>query len=322
MDPNLGLARETPHLMTLPQEMLDMIFESAFAGTGKINIISKPGWDAVEKAKRRAAGSKGYNISPFPVPKVQEFLVCKSFFVNAANAYLKGNVVHGSSRNVSACGTGLSKLVTTGIGRAWLRSLECEGALLPCGLSGLRSLVVVATQTDFSDLEPWEDDINEADFRRLFWISTLLQVRGVQHFELRKKIRPEYVSDPKKRSCWERNIQRLDTLVRSKVFQPKAASSGSDRPGGMLNSPALYPGSLVSSTGSKLLSASSTSAGHRSMGANRDTTSDVSPSSQHPKGKLTTSDIPSSIEGLKSLLDTNGMAFVAWVNEAKKSMQR
>ncbi|KAK5675890.1 hypothetical protein LTS10_011622 [Elasticomyces elasticus] len=321
MDPNLGLASETPHLMALPQEILDMIFELAFAGSGRLTIIAGVAWldkkgTAEAISRNRSQGS--HIIRPYLGRKVDEFMVSKTFFVTAAAAYMRNQVV---------CGTDLVSLqlcTSTGIGKAWLRTLDCKMATLPTKpILTLRSLVISIGSYQFESvgLKPSDDELVEADFAKIRFIDDLLGIRGLKAFQLHDTGRHR-VSNPSDRARWDRNVQRLDTLIRSKVLQPKAENTSTYRASGVHTSSALYPGSLVSSTGSKLLSASSASLYPFKMEPSRESTSAVSHPSQHLKNKITASDVPSSIEGLKSLLDTNGMAFVAWVEEMKGLAQR
>ncbi|KAK5693394.1 hypothetical protein LTR97_009963 [Elasticomyces elasticus] len=318
MDPNVALARETPHLMKLPQEMLDMIFELAYASDGMLKVLSKDGWEFGQKWSTKRSGW------PFPALKVDTFMVSKAYFVNAAKACIQRQIVCGDADDIRVAVRSLCVFTMAGLGNVWLRRLESPLLIMPFkGVQNLKHLILEIKDFDFrrDRKEPFDLEMAEADFCKIDDISTVLELRGIKHFELQHH--PSiYDKKPDQIARWNRNMQRLDTLIRSKVLQPKAPSSGSNLPGGMLGSSALYPGSLVSATGSQLLSASSASASHRSLDARRESTSAMTPPGPPPKDRITARDIPSSIEGLKSLLDTNGTAFVAWVEDMKRLAQR
>ncbi|KAK3641323.1 hypothetical protein LTR56_011351 [Elasticomyces elasticus] len=320
MDPNLGLARETPHLFSLPQEMLDMIFKLAYATVDDLRVISRKGWE-----RKLESPKTSYHDRNFPVVKVQEFLVSKEYFVNAAKAFIANRTV---------CPSGFAEVydiydfAKQGIGRAWGRELRCSVYAVPRAcMWSLKSLIVTLSEVFFvSCLQPgpaiWECEYGEADFRKLRSLGKLLNLRGLTHFSLIVTTGQHYIHTADDRLHWSRNVQRLDTLIRSQVLQPKAENTSTYRASGVHTSSALYPGSLVSSTGSKLLSASSISASRRLLDRRRESTSTL-PSPGPPLAcKLTTKDIPSSLEGLKSLLDTHGTAVMAWVREMKELAQR
>ncbi|KAK5699220.1 hypothetical protein LTR17_023427 [Elasticomyces elasticus] len=320
MDPNLALAREAPHLFSLPQEMLDMIFKLAYTAVDDLRVISREGWE-----RKLDTPKTSYHDRKFPVVKVQEFLVSKEYFVNAAKAFIENRTV---------CPSGFAEVydicdfAKQGIGRAWGRELRCSVyAVPPAGMRSLKSLTVTLSEVFFVACDQpgpaiWECEYGEADFRKLRSLHRLLDLRGLTHFSLIATTGKHYIHTADDRLHWNRNVQRLDTPIRSQVLQPKAENTSTYRASGVHTTSALYPRSLVSSTGSKLLSASSASLYPFEMELSRKSTSAVSPPGQHLKNKIIASDIPSSIEGLKSLLDTNGMAFVAWVEEMKRLAKR
>ena len=65
-----------PHLLNLPQEILDMIFDYVYPPLDTFKTINKYSWEHNEKNYRMNRG-RDYQIRPFPLPKVHEFLVCK-----------------------------------------------------------------------------------------------------------------------------------------------------------------------------------------------------------------------------------------------------
>ncbi|KAK5707394.1 hypothetical protein LTR17_020737 [Elasticomyces elasticus] len=304
MDPNLGLARETPHLMALPQEMLDMIFELAYANDEKFTVVARSGWTALEKDRRdRCRGGARYHLRPFPEVKVQEFMVSKAFFTAAAKAFIQSRTITGTARDIRAYRDGINTIVSNGIGRAWIRGMAIRMRVVPAPVpSRLRSLIVEVNDIDFRscDLEPWYDDLSEADFAKL------------------ERVAPNATT----KACWDRNVQRLDKLIRSKVLQCKVASSGSYRPGDVLHKSALYPGSLVSATSSTLLSERPASSDLFDMVLSRESTSGALRANQSFQYALTARDIPSSVEELVVLLMTKGTAVMAWIDEVKKRMPR
>ncbi|KAK4952066.1 hypothetical protein LTR10_009986 [Elasticomyces elasticus] len=241
MDPNLGLARETPHLMTLPQEMLDMIFALAYTRSESIPIISSKAWEKGAREGQRGNGS--WIPRPFPETKVQEFLVSKEFFSNAAKAFMHNNIIRATDRYTLAPVETLWQVLSGGIARAWLRNLYTRYSTLPIPLLGnVKSLTIGVDPYCFqaTPLRPWNDEFQEEHILREHLIPRLLELRGFSYFSLHIDTMDDHrIDTPERLQCWRRNMERLGSLIRSRVLQPKTANSGIDRPASMHGTTAL-----------------------------------------------------------------------------------
>lgn len=81
------------HLMNLPQELQDMIFDYAYHRPCQSKIIPRGDWAVNQFRKQRFGATDGYIIKAYPGPKVSDFMVSKRYFVAAARAYVSSQPV-------------------------------------------------------------------------------------------------------------------------------------------------------------------------------------------------------------------------------------
>ena len=75
-------------LLDLPQELQDIIFDLAYPAEPKTNSYRTPKqWEHYQQVLRKS--DSNYKTRPFPAPKVSQFLVSKTFFKNAAEAWVR-----------------------------------------------------------------------------------------------------------------------------------------------------------------------------------------------------------------------------------------
>ncbi|KAK5119160.1 hypothetical protein LTR85_007774 [Meristemomyces frigidus] len=79
--------QQTTSLFSLPEELLDIIFNHAYPDSAG-DYISEKQWDERE-SKRKREGKDSYTKLAFPSPKVSEFLVSKRYFLEAARAWVR-----------------------------------------------------------------------------------------------------------------------------------------------------------------------------------------------------------------------------------------
>ena len=88
------------HLLGLPQEIQDIIFDYAYYPPDNFKTIGRVSWELQEESNRKNYGPE-YIIRPFPPPKVAEFLVSRCFFLNAGRAFIGQQVIMDPSKHYS-----------------------------------------------------------------------------------------------------------------------------------------------------------------------------------------------------------------------------
>jgi len=102
------LSRSKPTLLSLPQGLQNMIFDYAYPMVPNVSYLNRRAWEEKDQ-------SCPTNL--FPEPKVNDFLVSKQFFQNAAKAYMSNQVVNVSTNN--SMSSTFSTMVDGGISRAF-----------------------------------------------------------------------------------------------------------------------------------------------------------------------------------------------------------
>ena len=77
--------RQRLHLMNLPQEIQDSIFDLAYPHINGFQFVTKEGWLEREQENFKRSHTE-YTERPFPQAKAGDFLVSKKFFLTAARA--------------------------------------------------------------------------------------------------------------------------------------------------------------------------------------------------------------------------------------------
>ncbi|KAK3072660.1 hypothetical protein LTR53_006399 [Teratosphaeriaceae sp. CCFEE 6253] len=313
MDPNLPLQHERPELLTLPQEIQDLILNFAYARNGKLRIISKDDWIKADKTAQLKTKAD-YIWAPEPRPKVVAFMVSKAFFFMAAKAFIQDALLRPSPRCSARGYRSMNTISSAGIGHAWLRSLDMDLRAFPLTPpSALRSLTLSLREDDLwtTEKSPWEFNIPEADVWTHPDIKRVLKVRGLAHFALRASP-ARYLQTSVQHRQWDRNLQLIEDIIRPIVQQPESKAASSD---GSMRYPAtasLYPGSLVSATGSAILD-------HRTVLVSTSLRGARGVTATKALSKLDDDDIPDSSADLAQLLATDGATVMEWVRKAKRS---
>jgi len=120
--------------------------------------------------------------APFPELKVNDFLVSKLFFQNAARAYVDYQVLRAPEDAVGTVST-LTDMTAGGIFFAFVKEIQCKGFWLfnVCKLPQLRRLTVQLMVDDFQGLGLTPADhvkLYAEDFARLLGLPWLTRVRG------------------------------------------------------------------------------------------------------------------------------------------------
>ncbi|KAK4546049.1 hypothetical protein LTR36_002186 [Oleoguttula mirabilis] len=268
--------------------------------------------------KRRASDGQ-YTMRPFPLPKVNEFMVSKAFFVSAAKAYM-GNQPLLCNRPGSI--DLIRALTRPGICAAFLKTLEADVAI--CGILGtcvsLKSLTTRISYHDFSARthEPWEQAFDEDALLKCGSLPNLLELRGLQHFSAMPE-RCTYAKTTSQQQMWESNVRRLEALVRSRVLLPKQRAV-LQRVAGVVNP--LCEGSSVCAGPSRptpkhfdALSHATKTPAPRSIfdvGLRKDQTG---------SSELDNEDVPDKLEAFHLLLLTKGAEVMRWVQDAKAALR-
>jgi hypothetical protein len=88
-----GLDQHPHHLFNLPQEIQDLIFDYAYPAIDDvITLCERRHWENCEKYLHR--NEQSYVARPFQHNIINEFMVSKRFFINAARAYVGTQTWH------------------------------------------------------------------------------------------------------------------------------------------------------------------------------------------------------------------------------------
>ncbi|EME39431.1 hypothetical protein DOTSEDRAFT_56819 [Dothistroma septosporum NZE10] len=113
-DTTTGYVAKASRLLSLPQELQDIIFAFAFPAHESLDFLTHSQWESREKETRRK--NTDHVLRPFPAPKVDDFFVCKQYFACAARAWVtnqhftndSGQAFHDIDRN---CGVRATEII-------------------------------------------------------------------------------------------------------------------------------------------------------------------------------------------------------------------
>lgn len=308
-----------------------MIFGFAYTRRTEFLLISKLEWERDDRSKRRQSGH--YIPNPFPGPKVDAFMVSKSYFANAAKAYMGAlSLMRGGCNSRSL----LTTITNPGICAAYVKELEVDMISVLYRIHNLctrlqkLTFVLCDDFRDFIHAEAWERVLDERDFTQFAGMSSLLAFRGLQHFSIRAEkldrlqqfsTRADESKDVKmgeREQIWESNIRRLETYIKSRVLLPKQRTT---KPGLSLQestSMPLYAGSAVSAGSSQLIgNCLSVPTSKMTTPAFRSVLDFGMGGGQANGTGLKNDDIPNSLEDFHLLLMTKGAEVMRWVLGAK-----
>lgn len=244
-------------LLTLPQELQDIIFNFAYPRLPGFSIVSKTEWQAAEEFRRIMHLPSRYNVAPFPPHAVDRLLVSKHVFINAAKAYIGNQRWSSTGRRHD---DGFFHCLSTGVNVAFIVELELK--LHECVrlamLRNLKDLTVRVEAAHFAmvDVEPRYEVLTQWELENVAYVAEdLLEMRGLQRLSLVAGDVERFPS-VEVSNMWKRNTERLGSLIKEVVTAPACAeettqpnrngshadlnicSSGSDQS-------TLYVGSLV-----------------------------------------------------------------------------
>ena len=321
MDSNLLIAQDEPSLLTLPQEVLDMIFGLAYPRQTKLAIVDKRYWQDLNEDSDDDSlnGVVDRRRPPYPGPLVDAFMVSKVYFVNAARVFIANQQVVRSSRYFSS----FPKMFETpGIVTAYAKEFNVDmyeaGSLRHC-----RSLQTVSMKFhvwNFSALKPWKHHISERQFMDWSLISNILLIRGVTYLALHIDPHQHANSDVRK-EIWSGNMKRLESLIRAHVLQPMRHERQSKPTADKSVWIPLYEGSKVSLTSSELQGGTHVMPelkAHKMTCEDSAITMGAYTRMMSLKGKtLRDDDMPDSASDMQALLSIDPQAVTNWVAGVK-----
>ncbi len=211
----LDMASELPSrlplaLLTLPQELQDMIFDLAFPGNDNIILPTNSEFEEQERDRHRH-DPKGYTIRTFTsCATVNAFMVSKAYFIAAARAFVQNSTFDASTSTWQH-----------GILKQFLKSLNLHsyqlGNAYPQLPHSLRAVSLDVHPDAFQCLEPgkyaWHDELDDRDIEEVLQESGIHRLRGLREITLRPRRCP-YAQDDAQEATWERNVARLSDAVR------------------------------------------------------------------------------------------------------------
>ncbi|CAK3846606.1 Hypothetical predicted protein [Lecanosticta acicola] len=224
--PNEQTAVPQCHLWRMPQEIIDMIVDMAYAHKSGDCIKTIRAWND-EEIRRKKLGGHTYQIRPFK-PKVDDFLVSKAFFALSAKAWFSVQTWEdGPTHKSSFFRSRLFYEYGTYVERPADSRLE---GVVTC--PRLHTAHIGMTTDNFDELIlqeglpaseqklPWIDKLEAADFEKLKVTAALKKASGLREFSLRP-VGYGYTKSDEDRQIWKDNVHALEEYVRPIVTGPK-----------------------------------------------------------------------------------------------------
>ncbi|KAK4546239.1 hypothetical protein LTR36_002376 [Oleoguttula mirabilis] len=167
-------------LLTSPQELQDLIFDYAYPAQTDFRPVSRGLWDSREKRRRRDNHDRV--LQPFPVLKVNELLVSKTFFVAAARAFVGNQHFENIDELLSTNGG-----ISTGMAFQWATSVTVstwENRVYR--LPSLRSMALKLDQAIFEVLEPkyaWLETCDQDELKQIELYTRLVECETLRVFK-------------------------------------------------------------------------------------------------------------------------------------------
>ncbi|KXS97183.1 hypothetical protein AC578_856 [Pseudocercospora eumusae] len=229
-------------LLDLPQELLEVICDYAYQPPSDAIILFKNRWHRREL--ERKSNDAQHDIVPFPPPKVNDFLVCKRFFITSARSY--------SSRAtfdyVSLCNSDTLRRVQ-GIFCQWVTSLKMAfidvHGFKRTNFPSLRHVQLLVQAHFFYDLEPNAIFQRECSYQELkssrMYDTVARKLTGLQRFQIIPNYDCQVTGHHQQ---FRANLQRFDGLLKPFVLGSNAAALQANE-GSKSGSMPLYIGSAV-----------------------------------------------------------------------------
>ena len=204
-----------------------MIFNLAYPQQEGIDVYFKDDWERTQKINKKL-DRDGYTIQPFPVHKVNEFMVSKRYFLGAASAWMSAqkwedNVSYVRPRTDvrrftrEEVGLFLPFAQDVTIPHYYLDTVD--------KIDNLRRLKLELNERAFEDIEEkdaWEDELEADDLQGLPVLSDLSSLRGLKEFSIVSS-NCLYANTPAKQRTFDDNVKVLEAIVKPRVMTPKPA---------------------------------------------------------------------------------------------------
>ncbi|KAK3710280.1 hypothetical protein LTR37_010346 [Vermiconidia calcicola] len=302
VSPRVFVLQPGPYLLTMPQEIQDMILDFAYPEIKGIKYATKEEWNTREKY-RRYESRAAYTPRAFPRQKVSDFMVCKKFFVAAARAYVSNQVFGDTTLGFPEVSLLSEKY---GIIAQWMTSITLERLdvyyLLDWELPASVKLVTATVpECMFEDIDPklaWEDDLDKADFKVLVAQWKVHRLSGLRDIVLHDDGNNRYANTVTKVAKWKSNIRKLENFIRPLVTRRRKRED--------------VQRSRVAANDVTFGTRRSTSGEAGSKESEETTTT---PETKHMQLRL--QDLPADVDGLKARLDSDGDSVLALLNKLK-----
>lgn len=240
------------HFWKMPQEVQDMIFELAYGIKSHYQPVQKP---PPARPRRNWGEDIETDIEKPFTPKVEEFLICKTWLLCAAAAWIQAQSVLPplySNRT----------FLSTGLIAAFTRHIDLSsytGAFDLKILRAYRNLCYLRICLGVDDFRaesrcPWTCKLDSGDFQCIRFVQQLIAIRGLTDFELSESsYHLQGTRTQDERTAWKENLESFESYVKSFVLLPKDKSYVHSNTIVKSGPMPLYLGSRVCHETSKLL---------------------------------------------------------------------
>lgn len=201
---------QRPSLLTLPQELIDIIFDYAYSGTPGASYISRYRWDRREKQKRKLECDDVQR--PFPAVKATEWMISKRFFTTAAQSFLQKENFHDRNYVLNDACLGKNSLLFHYVTAATVFQHDFRYfATLP----RLSNLTIKIHDGTFDDLYPkfaWRHTIEDEEFRTTEIYRQIMQCHSLQQFAATPRT-CRHADTASEKDMWKRNVAAFQTLL-------------------------------------------------------------------------------------------------------------
>lgn len=282
--------RPSQNLFDLPQELLDIIFEHAIPRLEDTKIISRSTWNYKELRNRKECG-KSYIFRPYPAPVVDQFLVSKRYFLNAAKVFISKQTLKDPRDYYNRGSSPHYNIVLRFMQTAEIRvyGVECLCGPLAPKPPMLREVIIKLNVHDldcFETVFPWEEEFTDEQF------NVIVRENSLENLAQVKKYRFEFESGMRTEPQAEREMCRLNASKFEEYVRRYVGSfSVGTGPSGFDINAGLPPALAFSSESDK---AARSDAEHET-----DPGEDI-------EAKITLAQLPETAEEMIELLKSNG----------------
>lgn len=232
------------HFWKMPQEVQDMIFELAYGIKSQHQMVQKP---PPPRPRRNWGENFETNVEKPFTPKVEEFLVCKTWLLSAAAAWIRAQSVLPPLYESRA-------FLSTGLIAAFARHIDLSFYTGVFDLEILRAYrniryLRICLEVDDFNAEsrcPWTSKLDSGDFQSIRFVQDLIALRGLTDFGLSESsYHLQGARTQDERIAWKENLEAFESYVKSFVLLPKDKSYVQSNTVVMSGPMPLYLGSRV-----------------------------------------------------------------------------